>query len=98
MSVALDMVLLAAEPRLTMSGERSPLTLSLSKGAREHLALAERTARNLAFLARQDENKTGVCGYHHHRCIHPGHVRVWGRAPDELTWIVGGKVWRRTET
>jgi hypothetical protein len=45
----------------------------------------------------EDENKTGVCGYHHHRCIHPGHVKVWGRAPDGLTWMVGGKVVRRPE-
>jgi hypothetical protein len=41
-----------------------------------------------------DDNRTGVCRYHHHRSIHPGHVRVWGRAPDGLTWVVGGKVWR----
>jgi hypothetical protein len=45
----------------------------------------------------EDENKTGVCGYHHHRCIHPGYVRVWGQAPDGLTWIVGGKVFRGTK-
>jgi hypothetical protein len=42
----------------------------------------------------EDENKTGVCGYHHLRCIHPGHVKVWGQAPDGLTWIVGGRVWK----
>jgi hypothetical protein len=37
----------------------------------------------------EPENKTGVCGYHHHRCLHAGHVKVWGRAPDGLTWMLG---------
>jgi hypothetical protein len=43
----------------------------------------------------EPENKTGVCGYHHHRCLHAGFVKVWGRAPDGLTWLVGGKEWKR---
>jgi hypothetical protein len=37
-------------------------------------------------------NKTGVCGFHHHGCIHAGHLKVWGRAPDALSWVLGGKV------
>jgi len=37
------------------------------------------------------ENKTAVCGYHHHRCIHAGHVKAWGKAPDQLTWVMGGE-------
>jgi hypothetical protein len=40
------------------------------------------------------ENRTGVCWFHHHRCIHPGHVKVWGRAPDGLTWVIGEEVRR----
>jgi hypothetical protein len=41
--------------------------------------------------SRRDDNQTGVCGYHHLRCIHPGHLKVFGRAPDGLTWLVGGR-------
>jgi hypothetical protein len=40
------------------------------------------------------ENKTGLCRFHHLRCIHAGHLRVVGRAPDGLTWFLGGKPWR----
>ncbi len=31
-------------------------------------------------------NRTGVCEWHHHRCLHGGHLRVRGHAPDALTW------------
>ncbi len=31
-------------------------------------------------------NRTGVCGWHHHRCLHAGHLRVRGTAPGALTW------------
>jgi hypothetical protein len=41
-------------------------------------------------------NQTGVCTFHHLRCIHPGSLRVYGRAPDRLTWLRGGKVFRGT--
>ena len=40
------------------------------------------------------ENQVAVCGFHHLRCIHGGYLRVFGRAPDALTWWLGGKVWR----
>jgi hypothetical protein len=36
-------------------------------------------------------NQTGVCTYRHLRCIHPGHLRVYGEAPDGLGWLLGGK-------
>ncbi|HYD41196.1 MAG TPA: hypothetical protein VEB43_10245 [Anaeromyxobacter sp.] len=39
-------------------------------------------------------NQTAVCEVHHHRCIHAGYLRVCGQAPDELTWMRGGKVFR----
>lgn len=38
------------------------------------------------------ENRTGVCWFHHQECIHAGHVKVWGRAPDELIWVLGGVI------
>ena len=38
-------------------------------------------------------NQTAVCGFHHHRCIHPGYLRLFGRAPDRLEWVRGGEVW-----
>jgi hypothetical protein len=40
------------------------------------------------------ENLVGVCAFHHLRCIHAGHLRVEGRAPDALTWFLGGEAWR----
>jgi len=39
-----------------------------------------------------DENQTAVCGYHHLRVIHAGHIKVSGLAPDGLTWIVNGRI------
>ncbi|HYD40351.1 MAG TPA: HNH endonuclease [Anaeromyxobacter sp.] len=38
-------------------------------------------------------NQTAVCAFHHQRCIHPGYLRVFGRAPDRLKWLRGGKLW-----
>jgi hypothetical protein len=43
-------------------------------------------------------NRTSVCRFHHHDCIHPGHVKVWGRAPDSLIWVIGGAVVRPPPT
>jgi hypothetical protein len=40
------------------------------------------------------DNLVGVCGFHHLRCIHAGHLRVEGRAPDALAWFLGGEPWR----
>ncbi|WP_369730613.1 HNH endonuclease [Anaeromyxobacter sp. Fw109-5] len=40
------------------------------------------------------ENQVGLCAFHHLRCIHGGFLRVFGRAPDGLTWRLGGRVWR----
>ena len=39
------------------------------------------------------ENLVALCARHHLRGIHGGYIRVWGRAPDDLVWVVGGKVW-----
>jgi hypothetical protein len=39
------------------------------------------------------ENQIGLCAFHHLRCIHGGHLAVFGRAPDGLTWLLGGKEW-----
>ena len=39
-------------------------------------------------------NQTAVCEFHHHRCIHAGYLRVYGRAPDGLTWMRKGVVFR----
>jgi hypothetical protein len=40
----------------------------------------------------EQENLVGLCAFHHLRCIHGGYLRVFGRAPDQLTWFLGGKV------
>ncbi|HET9597866.1 MAG TPA: HNH endonuclease signature motif containing protein [Anaeromyxobacteraceae bacterium] len=39
-------------------------------------------------------NVTSLCAWHHLRCIHDGYLRVSGRAPGELTWLLGGEPWR----
>jgi hypothetical protein len=39
------------------------------------------------------ENQVGLCAFHHLRCIHGGFLAVFGRAPDGLTWLLGGMVW-----
>ena len=39
------------------------------------------------------ENQVGLCPFHHLRCIHGGWLRVTGRAPDALTWILRGRIW-----
>jgi hypothetical protein len=39
-------------------------------------------------------NQLGLCAFHHLRCIHGGYLLVFGRAPDALTWFLGGKLWR----
>ncbi len=39
-------------------------------------------------------NQTSVCEFHHHRCIHPGSLRVYGGAPDGLVWMRGREVFR----
>lgn len=38
-----------------------------------------------------EDNLVGVCAYHHHRSIHPGHLRLTGTAPTALVWVLGGK-------
>ncbi len=40
------------------------------------------------------ENLVALCACHHLRGIHGGYIRVWGRAPDQLVWEVGGRIWR----
>jgi hypothetical protein len=40
-----------------------------------------------------EENQVALCAFHHLRCIHGGYLGVFGRAPDQLTWLVGGEVW-----
>ncbi|WP_041454070.1 HNH endonuclease signature motif containing protein [Anaeromyxobacter sp. K] len=39
------------------------------------------------------ENLVGLCAFHHLRCIHGGYLRVLGRAPGELVWLLGGRIW-----
>lgn len=39
-------------------------------------------------------NQTAVCEFHHHACIHAGYLRVYGQAPDGLTWMRGREVFR----
>jgi hypothetical protein len=34
-------------------------------------------------------NRVTVCAWHHLRGIHGARVRVWGEAPDDLTWEIG---------
>jgi hypothetical protein len=41
----------------------------------------------------EPENLVALCGFHHLRCIHGGWLRVVGRAPDGLTWILRGRIW-----
>ena len=38
-------------------------------------------------------NQVGLCAFHHLRCVHGGWLRVTGRAPDALTWILRGQIW-----
>ena len=40
------------------------------------------------------ENQVGLCAFHHLRCIHGGFLAVFGRAPDRLTWLLVGMVWK----
>jgi hypothetical protein len=42
----------------------------------------------------EEANQISVCAFHHLRCIHGGYLRVVGRAPDQLTWFLGGEPWR----
>ncbi|HET9595492.1 MAG TPA: HNH endonuclease signature motif containing protein [Anaeromyxobacteraceae bacterium] len=55
-------------------------------------------AHHIAFRSHgggdEPENQIAVCPFHHLRCIHEGHLRVFGRAPGELTWFLGGELWR----
>ena len=39
-------------------------------------------------------NQTGVCEYHHHRCIHAEYLHAEGTAPEGITWVLGGEVFR----
>ncbi|MFY3743515.1 HNH endonuclease [Anaeromyxobacter sp. Red801] len=36
------------------------------------------------------ENQVALCAFHHLRCVHGGHLTVFGRAPDGLTWLLDG--------
>jgi hypothetical protein len=58
-------------------------------------------AHHIAFRSHgggdEPENQVAVCSWHHLRCIHEGHLRVFGRAPDELTWFLGGELWSGPE-
>jgi hypothetical protein len=47
----------------------------------------------LRWLARLPEDEIATCAFHHLRCIHGGFLRVFGRAPDDLTWMLDGHVW-----
>jgi hypothetical protein len=40
------------------------------------------------------ENQIASCAFHHLRCIHGGHLAVFGRAPDGLTWLLAGNEWK----
>jgi hypothetical protein len=40
------------------------------------------------------ENQIALCAFHHLRCVHGGWLRVFGRAPDALTWVLAGKPWQ----
>jgi hypothetical protein len=40
-----------------------------------------------------EANLVALCACHHLRGIHGGYIRVRGRAPDELVWEVGGRIW-----
>jgi hypothetical protein len=39
------------------------------------------------------DNQIGLCGFHHLRCVHGGHLKVVGRAPDGLRWFLNGEPW-----
>ncbi|ACL64147.1 conserved hypothetical protein [Anaeromyxobacter dehalogenans 2CP-1] len=36
------------------------------------------------------ENQVALCAFHHLRCVHGGHLTVFGRAPDALIWLLNG--------
>ncbi len=38
-------------------------------------------------------NLVGLCTAHHLFGIHGGYLRVLGKAPDRLVWLLGGRVW-----
>ncbi|ACL64425.1 conserved hypothetical protein [Anaeromyxobacter dehalogenans 2CP-1] len=40
------------------------------------------------------ENQVALCAFHHLRCVHGGHLTVFGRAPDGLTWLLDGAPFR----
>jgi HNH endonuclease len=40
------------------------------------------------------ENRVALCACHHLRGVHGGYMRVWGLAPDQLVWEVGGRIWK----
>jgi hypothetical protein len=42
----------------------------------------------------EPENQLALCAFHRLRCVHGGFLRVFGRAPDALTWFLRGKLWR----
>ena len=54
-------------------------------------------AHHVAYRAQggsdEETNLVGLCGCHHLRGIHGGHVRVFGLAPDGLVWRLGGELW-----
>jgi len=54
-------------------------------------------AHHIAFRSHgggdEPENQIAACPFHHLRCIHEGYLRVFGRAPDALTWFLGGELW-----
>jgi hypothetical protein len=41
-----------------------------------------------------DSNQIAACPFHHLVCLHLGYLRVFGEAPEGLTWILDGKEWR----
>jgi hypothetical protein len=34
-------------------------------------------------------NRVTLCAFHHHRCLHAGRLRLWGRAPNQLVFELG---------
>jgi hypothetical protein len=41
----------------------------------------------------EPQNLAALCGFHHLRCVHGGHLSVHGQAPDGLTWLLHGAPW-----
>jgi hypothetical protein len=81
------------------SGSRSQKVRERDQGFCQVPGCSHRAAHSHHVLFRSHggsddaENQLALCPFHHLRCIHGGHLAVFGQAPNGLTWLLGGKPW-----